>query len=81
LIEAQMTDLVTEIWVVICSQAQQLQRLIERNHLTQQQAQARISSQLSLTEKAAIADVVLDNSSSLEALLKQVDERLLTVDC
>ncbi|MEJ1932984.1 dephospho-CoA kinase [Nostoc sp. NIES-2111] len=80
LIEAQMTDLVTEIWVVICSAAQQLQRLIERNHLTHQQAQARISSQLSLTEKAAIADVVLDNSSSLEALLKQVDERLLTMD-
>ncbi|BAY39208.1 hypothetical protein NIES2111_35580 [Nostoc sp. NIES-2111] len=80
LIEAQMTDLVTEIWVVTCSEAQQLQRLIERNHLTHQQAQARISSQLSLTEKAAIADVVLDNSSSLEALLKQVDERLLTMD-
>jgi dephospho-CoA kinase len=78
LIEAQMTDLVTEIWVVICSPSQQLQRLIERNHLTPQQAQARINSQLSLTEKAAIADVVLDNSSSLEALLKQVDQGLGT---
>lgn len=73
LIEVQMTNLVTEIWVVICSESQQLQRLMERNHLTLEQAQARINSQLSLKEKAAIADVVLDNSSSLDALLKQVD--------
>ncbi|MBD2345311.1 dephospho-CoA kinase [Anabaena subtropica] len=76
LIEAQMTNLVTEIWVVICSESQQLQRLIERNHLTPEQAQARINSQLSLAEKAAIADIVLDNSSSLEALIKQVDTAL-----
>ncbi|AHJ29504.1 dephospho-CoA kinase [Nodularia spumigena CS-584] len=73
LFEAQMTDLVTEIWVVRCSELQQLQRLIQRNHLTPIQAQARINSQLSLSEKAARANVVLDNSSTLESLLKQVD--------
>ncbi|WP_341530837.1 dephospho-CoA kinase [Nostoc sp. UHCC 0302] len=73
LFEAGMTDLVTEIWVVRCSLEQQLQRLMQRNHLTKEQAQARINSQLSLEEKAALADVVLDNSSTLEALLKQVD--------
>ncbi|WP_414754914.1 dephospho-CoA kinase [Anabaena sp. CCY 9910] len=76
LIEVQMTNLVTEIWVVTCSESQQLQRLMERNHLTLEQAQARINSQLSLKEKAAIADVVLDNSSSLESLLKQIDTAL-----
>jgi dephospho-CoA kinase len=73
LFEAQMTNLVTEIWVVTCSESQQLQRLIERNHLTKEQAAARINSQLSLTEKASHADIVLDNSSTLEALLKQID--------
>ncbi len=73
LFEAQMTDLVTEIWVVHCSQEQQLQRLIQRNHLNPEQAQARINSQLSIPEKMARADIVLDNSSSLEVLLKQVD--------
>ncbi len=73
LFEARMTDLVTEIWVVHCSQEQQLQRLIQRNHLNQEQAQARINSQLSISEKIARADIVLDNSSSLEVLLKQVD--------
>ncbi|WGV24474.1 dephospho-CoA kinase [Halotia branconii] len=73
LFEVKMTDLVTEIWVVYCSKLQQLQRLIQRNHLSQEQAQARINSQLSLAEKASRADVVLDNSSTLEILLKQVD--------
>ncbi|MBW4674223.1 MAG: dephospho-CoA kinase [Desmonostoc geniculatum HA4340-LM1] len=76
LFEAGMTDLVTEIWVVHCSEEQQLQRLIQRNHLNREQAQARINSQLSIAEKVARADVVLDNSSTLEALLKQVDAAL-----
>jgi dephospho-CoA kinase len=78
LFEAGMTDLVTEIWVVRCSQEQQLQRLIQRNHLNREQARARINSQLSIEEKVAQADVVLDNSSTLEVLLKQVDVALKT---
>jgi dephospho-CoA kinase len=76
LFEAQMTNLVTEIWVVHCSNSQQLQRLIQRNQLTPEQAQSRIDSQLSLAEKAARADVVLDNSYTLETLLNQVDVAL-----
>ncbi len=76
LFEAGMTDLVTEIWVVRCSQQQQLERLMQRDHLTLEQAQPRINSQLPIEEKAARADVVLDNSSTLEALLKQVDTAL-----
>ncbi|MDM9582585.1 dephospho-CoA kinase [Nostoc sp. GT001] len=78
LFEAGMTDLVTEIWVVRCSQEQQLQRLIQRNHLNTEQARARINSQLSIEEKIAHADVVLDNSSTLEVLLKQIDVALAT---
>ncbi|WP_375514665.1 dephospho-CoA kinase [uncultured Nostoc sp.] len=78
LFEAGMTDLVTEIWVVRCSQDQQLQRLIQRNHLNREQARARINSQLSIEEKVAHADVVLDNSSTLEVLLEQVDVALKT---
>ncbi len=78
LFEAGMTDLVTEIWVVRCSQEQQLQRLIQRNHLNREQAQARINSQLSLEEKVAHADVILDNSYTLELLLEQVDVAIKT---
>jgi dephospho-CoA kinase len=73
LFEAGMTDLATEIWVVSCSAEQQLKRMIERDRLSLEQAQSRINSQLPLAEKVARADVVLDNSSTPEALLKQVD--------
>ena len=73
LFEAGMTDLVTQIWVVRCSQQQQQERLMQRDHLSAEAAQARINSQIPIEDKAARADVVLDNSSTSEALLKQVD--------
>lgn len=73
LFEAQMVNLVTEIWVVYCSKQQQLERLMQRDNLTLAQAQARIDSQMPIEEKCDRADVVLDNSSTLYALLKQVD--------
>lgn len=72
LFEANMTNLVTEIWVVRCSESQQLQRLMQRNNLTLEQAQARINSQLSIEKKAKLADVVLDNSSTTAALIQQI---------
>ena len=76
LFEAGLTNLVTEIWVVSCSAQQQLKRIQERNSLALEQAQARINSQLPLTQKVALANVVLDNSSTVDALFKQVDVAL-----
>jgi dephospho-CoA kinase len=73
LFEANLQSLVNQIWVVFCSPQQQQQRLIARNNLTPEQAIARINSQLPIGEKIARADVVLDNSSTLESLLKQID--------
>lgn len=73
LFEANLTHLVTEIWVVSCTLTQQLHRLMERNTLTQQQAQVRINAQMSLTEKCKKADHVLDNSQSKESLFQQID--------
>ena len=73
LFEADMTDLVTEVWVVYCSEQQQIERLMQRDRLTLEQAQARINSQLPIQEKCDRANVILDNSSTQNALLKQVD--------
>ena len=77
LFEARMTDLVTETWVVCCPQEQQMERLIARDRLSLQQARARIESQMSIQKKAAHADVVLDNASTLEHLFQQVDTGLV----
>ncbi|WP_446335774.1 dephospho-CoA kinase [Coleofasciculus sp. G1-WW12-02] len=76
LFEANMTDLVTEIWVVHCPQEQQIQRIRERDRLSVEQTQSRLDSQLPLAEKVARADVVLDNSSTRKFLLQQVDQAL-----
>lgn len=73
LFEAKMNSLVTEIWVVCCSRQQQLQRLMQRDFLTLEQAQARINSQMPLEEKCDRADIILDNSATQAALLQQVD--------
>ncbi|ELS01626.1 dephospho-CoA kinase [Xenococcus sp. PCC 7305] len=73
LFEANLTHLVTEIWVVSCDRKTQLSRLQQRNNLTLQQALTRINSQLPLSEKIAQADVVLENNSTLEDLYRQCD--------
>lgn len=76
LFEAKLTNLVTEIWVVFVDEQQQIQRLMQRNNLTLEQAKARINSQMALIEKCQKADVILDNSDSLESLYKQIDAAL-----
>lgn len=76
LFEANLTHLVTEIWVVSCPTEQQLQRLMQREPLSLDQAQSRIQSQISIEEKRDRADVILDNSSTLESLFQQIDNAL-----
>ncbi len=72
LFEAEMTDLVTEIWVV--ASQQQHERLIARDRLTRAAAQARIAAQWPIAQKVARADVVLDNSGSVAELVTQLEQ-------
>jgi dephospho-CoA kinase len=54
-----------------CTPAQQMERLISRD-LSREQAQLRISSQMSAEEKRARADEVIDCSGSMEETERQV---------
>ena len=78
LFEANLTSLVTEIWVVVCDRAVQIRRLQQRNGFTIQQAKARIDSQIPVAQKAALADVVLTNNAKLTDLYLQIDLALKT---
>lgn len=78
LFETGITHLTTEIWVVYCSPEQQEKRLIQRNNLTPEQARARINTQLPINEKVALADIVLDNSSTPEILFQQIDSAYIS---
>jgi dephospho-CoA kinase len=76
LFEAGMSDLVTEIWVVYCPKAQQLDRLMTRDRLSLDQAMARLKSQWPIKEKCDRAQIVLKNDSTLDALYAQIDVAL-----
>lgn len=66
LIEAGWTDLVDEVWVVQVDVPVALSRLMSRNGLSEADAMARINSQLSNNERAAYAQVVIDNSGTID---------------
>lgn len=54
----------------------QLKRLTARNNLTIEEAEARINSQMPLTEKVSRSDYRLDNNGNLDALYEQIDRLL-----
>jgi dephospho-CoA kinase len=72
LFEAEMTNLVTEIWVVTCPPDLQEQRLQQRDLLTVQAIHQRMASQWPLQQKTERANVVIDNAGSLHQLRDQI---------
>lgn len=63
------------IW---CDFQTQLDRLVARNKLTQQQALDRIQSQLLMADKLPLATYCIDNSTSLDSLKLQLTSLLQT---
>ncbi len=76
LFEAEMTDLVTEIWTVTCTLQQQVDRLTQRDGLSVAEARSRIDSQWPLAKKAIRSTVVIDNSRDLSHTYQQTLEAL-----
>ena len=67
---------VDQVWLVYVNRMTQLHRLMERNHLTEEEANQRIDSQWSLEAKKEKADVVINNEGDLDALYRQIDQLL-----
>jgi dephospho-CoA kinase len=72
LIETGWPEVADALWVVTCSPEQQLQRLISTRGMREADARQRIAAQPPQAEKIARADVVIDNSGSLEQTRAQV---------
>jgi dephospho-CoA kinase len=64
---------VERVIVVWVDQATQIRRLMERDRLSVEQARQRIEAQMSLDEKRARADDVIDNTGSREETRHQID--------
>ncbi len=73
LIEAGYPAFCDAVWVVICDEEQQLQRLIQSRGMSEADARPRIAAQPPQHEKVAVADVVIDNSGTLEQTEQQVE--------
>lgn len=76
LIETGWHQQVDKVWLVAVSRQQQIERAMLRSGMTEAEVVARINAQMSLEEKQKYADVVLDNSGSLEQTLAQVQLEL-----
>ena len=61
LFEAGLESLCSEIWLVDCDESQQVKRLIARDGLSPDVAQARIAAQWPLNRKRGLADHVISN--------------------
>ena len=72
LVEAGWTSLVNEVWVTVASEATVLRRLRERTGLSEQEAKARIQTQLPNKERIKHTDIVIDTDCSFDELETKV---------
>ncbi len=77
LFEVHAEKLVDLIIVAYTSHENQMERLIERDGSSEEEARARIAAQMPLEEKTRLADYVIDNNGTLEDTRKQVKELYL----
>ncbi|HFI0594493.1 TPA: dephospho-CoA kinase [Streptococcus suis] len=73
LYEVDYSGEVDEVWLVYVDKAQQLERLMKRNGFSVQDAENRLNAQLSLEEKRAKAQVLIDNSGAVEETFARVE--------
>ena len=76
LLECGWDKLVDQVWVVSISPEEQIRRAMARSGMTRSEVVDRIQKQMPLSEKTKQADVVIDNSGSLEELYGQVEEAI-----
>ena len=74
LIESNLQSIFDHVVVVYAPVEVQMARLVERDGLSREAAEARLQAQIPIDEKAGYADTVIDNSGSLEETRRQAEE-------
>ena len=72
LIEAGMHRAYDALWVVTAPRSLQIERLVNERGLAEEEAALRVDAQPPQEEKAAVADLVIVNDGSVEALREKV---------
>lgn len=73
LIEGEWYTIMDEVWLVYVNESTQIERLMNRNGFTKEDALARIKSQMRLDDKRPYADVIIDNNGTPFDLKEQLD--------
>ena len=88
LIEAGLTSMVDEVWLVFVDREVQVDRLMKRDAILREEALRKMAAQMPLNEKTAYADVIIDNSGLQEETAlcvkiewKRLQSRLPAADC
>ena len=79
LVENRLVEMFRPLVVVAVPEGVQIERAMHRDGATEEQAKARIASQLPLAEKVAVADIVIDTTGPLPETERQVDAALATI--
>lgn len=66
LFESKLTGMVDKVLLVYVDEQTQLERLMNRNQFSKEEALARIGSQMPLKNKVKLSDAVIDNNGALE---------------
>jgi dephospho-CoA kinase len=72
LVEAGLAGAYDVVVVVAVDPAVQLRRLVEQRGMSEADARARIATQATPEQRLAVADIVIDNDGTLEALAERV---------
>ena len=84
LLRSPLKDMIDEVWVVWADDEVRLNRVMQRQSLTREEAQARLRSQIPQEELKAAADRLIDGGLPLEEEYRQLDrmmEDILTDEC
>lgn len=66
LLEAGWNNIVDEVWLTVCERETQIERIMDRNNLSREEAENRLFAQSSSEEKMKKSDVIIDTSGPKE---------------
>ena len=72
LVEAGWDSMVDEVWVTYSTEEMVIERLRQRNNLSEEEIQGRVRSQMPYDKRARYAQVVVDNSGNMDQLKESV---------
>ncbi len=72
LFETGIDDDCDEVWLLVCGIDEQINRVMQRDSLTYEQARKIIENQMPDNEKKAMADRIIDTSDSLENTIRYI---------